>query len=63
MIKLQETKKVLYKRGPHPELHSSVAQVKAIGVSNFTIAQLQGIIDATGVVPVRFQVLSSLMLS
>lgn len=28
-------------------------QVKAIGVSNFTVDQIQGIIDATGVVPVR----------
>jgi hypothetical protein len=27
-------------------------QVKAIGVSNFTVEQLEGIIDATGVVPV-----------
>ncbi|KAG6382068.1 NADP-dependent oxidoreductase domain-containing protein [Boletus reticuloceps] len=31
-------------------------KVKAIGVSNFTISQLQGIIDATGVVPAANQV-------
>ncbi|KAF8132051.1 NADP-dependent oxidoreductase domain-containing protein [Boletus edulis] len=31
-------------------------KVKAIGVSNFTIAQLQGIIDATGVVPAANQI-------
>ncbi|KAG8220457.1 NADP-dependent oxidoreductase domain-containing protein [Butyriboletus roseoflavus] len=31
-------------------------KVKAIGVSNFTVAQLQGIIDATGVVPAANQI-------
>lgn len=40
-------------RNPHPDLHSFLVQVKAIGVSNFTIAHIQGIINATGVVPVR----------
>lgn len=31
-----------------------IAQVRAVGVSNLTIDKLQGIIDATGVVPVSF---------
>ncbi|TFK65557.1 Aldo/keto reductase [Pluteus cervinus] len=31
-------------------------KVRAVGVSNFTIAQIQGIIDATGVVPVANQI-------
>ncbi|KAF9222468.1 Aldo/keto reductase [Gyrodon lividus] len=31
-------------------------KVKAIGVSNFTIAQIEGIIDATGVVPAANQI-------
>lgn len=37
-----------------PEKHIySTLQVKAVGVSNFTIEHLEGIIKATGVVPVR----------
>lgn len=31
----------------------ATGKVKAVGVSNFSVAQLKGIIDATGVVPVR----------
>ena len=54
MIKLLKTGKVPYMHHPHPKFHSSTVQVKAIGVSNFTVAQLEGIIGATGVVPVCF---------
>ncbi|KAH0829044.1 NADP-dependent oxidoreductase domain-containing protein [Lanmaoa asiatica] len=53
MIKLRETGKVPYMRNPVQKLDLFLVQVKAIGVSNFTVAQLQGIIDVTGVVPVR----------
>lgn len=52
VIELQKTGKVPYMRnsmGPH----SFPVWVKAIGVSNFTVAHIQGIIEATGVVPVR----------
>lgn len=55
MIRLRDTGKVCYTSLSRifPRLTSlPPSQVKAIGVSNFTIAQIQGIIDATGVVPV-----------
>lgn len=51
MIELLRTEKVLlveaWIRAP-----DNPFQVKSIGVSNFTIPQLEGIIEATGVVPV-----------
>ena len=34
-------------------------KVKAIGVSNFSIPHIQGIVDATGVWPVRVQLFGS----
>ncbi|KAF9478144.1 Aldo/keto reductase [Pholiota conissans] len=47
---------------PHPtvagevEIDNDVTLVKAVGVSNFTIEHLEGIINATGIVPIANQV-------
>lgn len=57
MIALKETGKVssslFYLGALYSRSRERYGQVKDIGVSNFTIEQIEGIVEATGVTPVR----------